>query len=227
MGKKTDNYGMLISLLIHVLIMTIPVSMAVVQRFDEIELFVLNEERPVIQETKMVKKSIETPKVRREIEEPKKPIIEEKPRAQEEKIIEPTVASDRAEAIPLSTTESPDNPEAEAGEVASTPQSPSGAPGPREVEFGSAIGPSFLHREMPVYPVLARRVGKEGRVVLRLTIDEKGSLINIEVIENAGYGFTDAAIAAVKRSTFLPAKEGGKPIASRALLPVSFKLRRD
>jgi len=76
MGKKTDNYGMLISLLIHVLIMTIPVSMAVVQRFDEIELFVLNEERPVIQETKMVKKSIETPKVRREIEEPKKPIIE-------------------------------------------------------------------------------------------------------------------------------------------------------
>jgi periplasmic protein TonB len=91
--------------------------------------------------------------------------------------------------------------------------------------FGSASGPKYRHKEIPVYPSMARRLGKEGKVVLRLTIDENGNLVNIEVIEDSGYGFADAAIAAVKRSTFIPPKMNGKPIQARALLPVKFTLR--
>lgn len=91
--------------------------------------------------------------------------------------------------------------------------------------FGSGSGPKYRHKEIPIYPSMARRLGKEGKVVLRLTIDEKGNLVHIEVIEDSGYGFADAAIAAVKRSSFHPPMMNGKPIRARALLPVKFALR--
>jgi TonB family protein len=98
---------------------------------------------------------------------------------------------------------------------------------PIDTRFGTSIAPAFLHKEMPIYPMFARNLGREGRVMLKLTIDENGNLLDIEVIEKAGYGFTEAAVEAVKKSTFLPAKRDGKPIASRALLPIRFQLKRD
>jgi protein TonB len=76
-----------------------------------------------------------------------------------------------------------------------------------------------------VYPQIARRLGKEGKVVLRLTLNEKGELVNIEIIEGAPYGFTESAIEAVKKSRFSPAIKNGKPIACRAILPVRFVLK--
>jgi TonB family protein len=98
---------------------------------------------------------------------------------------------------------------------------------PIDTRFGTSIAPAFLHKEMPIYPMFARKLGREGRVMLKLTIDENGNLLDIEVIEKAGYGFTEAAVEAVKKSTFLPAKRDGKPIASRALLPIRFQLERN
>jgi protein TonB len=94
-----------------------------------------------------------------------------------------------------------------------------------DTEFGNVNGPKFIYRETPVYPQIARRLGKEGRVVLRLTISEKGELLNIEVIEAAPYGFVDSAIEAVKKSKFQPASKDGKPVACRAILPVKFVLK--
>jgi TonB family protein len=90
--------------------------------------------------------------------------------------------------------------------------------------FGSATGPNFLRREVPVYPFIARRMNKEGRVLLRLTIDEKGKLMNVEVIEAAGFGFTEAALEAVRKSTYRPAIKNGNAVFSLALLPVRFQL---
>ncbi|MCX8034489.1 MAG: energy transducer TonB [Thermodesulfovibrio sp.] len=91
--------------------------------------------------------------------------------------------------------------------------------------FGSMNGPKFIHREIPIYPQIARKLGKEGKVVLRLTINEKGELLNIEIIESAPYGFTESAVEAVKKSKFLPAMKDGHPIASRAILPIKFVLK--
>jgi TonB family protein len=94
------------------------------------------------------------------------------------------------------------------------------------VQFGSAMGPSFVHREMPVYPFVARRMYKDGNVLLRLTIDDRGKLMNAEVVEDAGFGFAEAAIDAVKKSTYRPARRDGIAVVSRALLPVSFQLMK-
>ncbi|MEW6162511.1 MAG: energy transducer TonB [Nitrospirota bacterium] len=221
------NYGLLISVFVHILIMVIPVSMAVVQKFNEIELFVMDEEKPIVQEQKIMKRQkMKAAKegVKRE-EMPQK--IEEKPLMQKEEIIESTMISNEKPATSINIFENPNPPEDAAREVASAPQisfPKQQLSQTQDIEFGSAEGPKFLHRELPSYPLIARRMGKEGRVILRLTIDKRGKLLNVEVIENAGYGFTEAAIEAVKRSTFLPAKRDGKPIASRALLPIRFIL---
>lgn len=210
------NAGFFISSIFHILILAIPVSFVVVQKFDEIELFVMTEEASSLQKQQVERKEIKK--------------IEEKPHVQEEKIIEPVAISDKKEdiALPLETVNPPEN---VVREVTAAPAlqsfSSDSASVPHDMEFGTATGPKFLHKELPVYPLMARKLGKEGRVVLRLTIDEKGNLLNIEVIEKSGYGFTEAAVEAVKRSTFIPAKKDGKSIASRALLPIRFTLRRD
>jgi protein TonB len=109
-----------------------------------------------------------------------------------------------------------------AGETASaTP----GSGLPVETRFGAVDAPTFLHRELPVYPPLAQKRGIEGRIVLTLLIDPEGHVQKIEVTEAAGHGFTEAALEAIRKSTFAPARVNGKKVASRAVLPVHFRLR--
>ncbi len=93
-----------------------------------------------------------------------------------------------------------------------------------ETNFGATGAPAFIDRVMPVYPFLARRLGREGRVILKLLIDRHGKLRSIEVLEGAGYGFLEAAVTAAKQSTYAPAIINGEAVASAAILPVRFRL---
>lgn len=221
---KSNNYGFLISLVLHLIILAIPVSMTVSRHFKEIELFVINE-RPIpnVQEKAIKPKPKEMPKEiikelppqlvikESEIEEPL--VLMEVPVSN---VVEPAIISNRQDAVPLPPAPKPAPPV-----VVATPKPL------LDVEFGSDNAPGFIHREMPVYPLMARRLGKEGRVLLRLVIDEKGRLLNVEVVEGAGFGFTKAAIEAVKKSTFQPAMQDGRPVMSKTLLSIKFILRRD
>jgi periplasmic protein TonB len=93
-----------------------------------------------------------------------------------------------------------------------------------ETMFGELDAPSFIHRATPVYPRVARRLEKEGRVVLKLLIDQSGNLRSVEVIEPASFGFTEAAVEAVRKSTFAPARRNGEGVLSWAVLPIRFRL---
>lgn len=220
------NTGIWLSGIIHLIILLIPVSMHIAKRLDfrDAELFVMDETAPVTKTVSIHKKTI--------IKEQEKTIERFVPPVQ---TVEPAVESDSKSAIVLSKSEEVSTPKnieiAKSNDIVAQTQPKTSMPKDTEfnkdTEFGSEFGPKFLHREIPVYPMMARRLGKEGRVLLRLTIDEKGNLLNIEVIEGSGYGFTEAAVAAVKRSSFMPAKIDGMPVMSRALLPIRFNLRRD
>lgn len=94
-----------------------------------------------------------------------------------------------------------------------------------EVGFGASNGPKFLGRTRPNYPSIARRLGKEGTVVLRVTIDERGRATRVELLKGAGFGFDDEAVDAVRSSTYVPATRNGKPVTCRAVLPVRFVLK--
>jgi len=97
---------------------------------------------------------------------------------------------------------------------------------PPEVAFGSLQGPSFRKQVQPVYPTVANRRGRTGRVLLRLSITETGQLTRVEVLDDPGHGFAEAALEAVRQSSFVPAHHNGKPIAVRTILPIRFKLPR-
>lgn len=89
---------------------------------------------------------------------------------------------------------------------------------------GAMGGPQFIQRSVPRYPRLAQRLGVEGSVLLRLAIDASGKLSRVEVVNGAGNGFDEEAIQAVKRSTFVPAVQNGRPISCLALLKIRFQL---
>lgn len=216
MVTNNNRYGLLISISVHLLIIALPFSVMVKNHYSEIELFVIDErpvphryeKRPIPNQKEVIKD------IKPEITEPTAPAV-----------IEPVVITKSVEALPKQPQppSQPMQPEA-----AATPQPMSKPLLPLvDVEFGSDNAPKFLYREMPVYPILARRLGKEGKVLLRLVIDEKGALLNVDVVEGAGYGFTEAAVEAVKRSTFKPAMQDGRAVMSKAILPIRFSLRRD
>lgn len=96
---------------------------------------------------------------------------------------------------------------------------------PAEAIFGSDDGPKFNRRVRTRYPRAAIRARIAGTVVLRLTIDSRGRLNEIEVVTSAGQDLDEAAIRAVRASTFHPALRDGLPVASRAILPIRFKLK--
>ena len=99
-----------------------------------------------------------------------------------------------------------------------------GGTGPVEARFGVGDGPQWVYQDKPVYPYAAQRLGKNGRVVLKLTIDEKGNLTKAEVMEATDQIFVSAVLDAARRSKFRPARKNGVPFAAWAAWPVTFNL---
>jgi protein TonB len=79
----------------------------------------------------------------------------------------------------------------------------------------------------PTYPPAAVRAGVEGTVVLVISIDANGNVLNVEVEKSSRNRDLDrAAIAAAKKWRFSPQIENGKPVASRVRVPVDFNLNQ-
>ena len=74
------------------------------------------------------------------------------------------------------------------------------------------------------YPKMAMKQGIEGVVYLELFIDESGNIRRINVLKDPGYGFAEAAIAALDGITCKPALVNDKPVAVRFRYPVRFVL---
>ncbi len=113
------------------------------------------------------------------------------------------------------------------GSAAGSENGPPGGAGggPYETSFGQSDAPRFIHYAPPRYPLAARQQGVQGTVVLRLTIDEHGGLVQAEVVSSPSDGFARSALEAMRRSSFAPAQRSGRPVACRALLPVRFSLK--
>lgn len=68
----------------------------------------------------------------------------------------------------------------------------------------------------PDYPPQSKRLGEEGATILRLYILEDGRVGDVQIGTSSGFPRLDeAAVKHAKRSwRFLPATEGGKPVAT-------------
>ncbi len=74
------------------------------------------------------------------------------------------------------------------------------------------------------YPKMAMKQGIEGVVYLELFIDENGNIRQVNVLKDPGYGFAEAAIAALDGIICKPALMNDKPVAVRFRYPVRFVL---
>jgi protein TonB len=75
------------------------------------------------------------------------------------------------------------------------------------------------------YPEAALRLGVEGPVVLVLTIDETGAIVDARVVGDPGHGLGPAAVRSVRRfCRFEPARRGGEPVATTLRFTVRFEL---
>ncbi len=77
----------------------------------------------------------------------------------------------------------------------------------------------------PYYPLGSRLRGEQGRVTLKVTVNQSGKAQHIEVIQSSGYrALNHAAIQAVERARFIPAQHNGMPTESRTTLTFRFEL---
>lgn len=77
----------------------------------------------------------------------------------------------------------------------------------------------------PSYPSRCKRQGHEGSTLLEVTILSNGKRGNIEIIQSAGCESLDkAAINALKKAKYIPAKRIGVPFTAKKKIVFNFKL---
>ena len=82
--------------------------------------------------------------------------------------------------------------------------------------------------ERAAYPALSRRLGEEGKLMLRVELDEKGHVNVVQVVDSSGFKRLDeAAMAAVKTWRCNPPVRNGQPVRAIALQPFNFVLQGD
>lgn len=76
----------------------------------------------------------------------------------------------------------------------------------------------------PDYTRAALRAGVEGQVVVLLTIDEAGRVVDAKLVSGLGYGLDEVALEAVRKWRYRPATLDGKPIRTTQREKVRFVL---
>lgn len=148
-----------------------------------------------------------------------KPMVErtEKP------VPRPPVAEHASVAAPLPVAE----PEAPAPAVA--------APVAPVVPVAAALAPvvvtepdykaAYLNNPRPPYPMVARRMGWSGKVILNVEVLAEGSCGELSIFKSSGHDILDkAAMQTVKSWRFTPARRGGQPVTQWFKVPIQFSL---
>ena len=79
---------------------------------------------------------------------------------------------------------------------------------------------------LPPYPLVARRLGKEGVVLLEVLVAPDGRAADVRMIRSSGFAPLDeSAVTTVReRWRFVPARRDGVPVESRVTVPIRFRL---
>lgn len=171
-------------------------------------------EQPPAPVTVPKKQKPEVEQVQKPVESPVKEAITPQP-VKSEPSATPAVAEAAASESPVKSeeaarpTEAPAKEKSEAEPVVEPPR------------FGAA----YLNNPAPAYPSISRRTGEQGRVLLKVLVSEKGLAETVQLDSSSGYEKLDrAAIEAVKKWSFIPAKRSNQPVSAYVLVPVKFSL---
>ncbi|MFW6067059.1 MAG: TonB family protein [Myxococcota bacterium] len=95
---------------------------------------------------------------------------------------------------------------------------------PGETGAPEMVPPAVVERVQAQYPADALAEGREASVELLVTVSAEGEVDEAEVVVSGGADFDRAALRAVERWRFEPARRGGEPVASRIRVPFLFEL---
>lgn len=102
--------------------------------------------------------------------------------------------------------------------------SPPAPPAPAAI-VGARFDADYLHNPKPVYPSASRRLGEQGKVLLRVYVSADGRAEKVEVKTSSGFQRLDqSAEDAVSRWRFVPAKRGDQAVAAWVQVPITFQL---
>ncbi|MFN4361836.1 MAG: energy transducer TonB [Hylemonella sp.] len=117
----------------------------------------------------------------------------------------------------------PAQPAIEASTVAATAAAPQ-APAAARIELPSSDA-AYLNNPRPAYPALSRRLGEQGKVVVRVLIGVDGTAQQAEIRTSSGYERLDqAALATVRSWRYVPGKRNGTAEAMWFNVPINFVL---
>ena len=149
-------------------------------------------------------------------EEPPKPAATPRPRP-----VQPV------KPLPVLTTQAPESPSPIVAPPA--PEAPElppieAAPAPVAV-VPPSFGAAYLNNPKPIYPPLSRRMGEQGKVLLRVFVSAQGAAEKVELQTSSGSPRLDsAAVNAVRAWRFVPARQGGQAVAAWVIVPIQFSL---
>jgi protein TonB len=165
---------------------------------------VLPPAKPVVQQHKPIKKPVKTP-----VSKPVVPIIKPASLPAAPSMEQPTMPATPASSPVAEAQAKPTN-----IKVADTQafQSPS---------FNAA----YLNNPAPNYPSVSRRLGEQGLVLLRVQVTADGAAESVELQTGSGSSRLDqAALEAVKKWQFVPAKRGERSVSASVVVPIRFSL---
>ncbi|MEN6602925.1 MAG: energy transducer TonB, partial [Bryobacteraceae bacterium] len=84
--------------------------------------------------------------------------------------------------------------------------------------------PIVQQKVAPEYTDEARRVGREGAVLLRVQVDASGQVVSTSLMRSLGLGLDEKAFEAVKKWKFAPGTMKGQPVGAEILVAVEFRL---
>jgi protein TonB len=162
-----------------------------------------------------------------------KPLAAAQPRERAPEPVQPAPAAPEAPVDTGSSAPAAEDGELFAGSGGLGTAAPPPPPAPKVVAPAAPApivqareGANYLKNPRPGYPGIARREGWEGTALVRVQVGENGRPRAVQLQRSSGREVLDnAATDAVKKWTFAPATQGGKPVAGWVTVPIVFQLQ--
>lgn len=175
-----------------------------------------------------------------EMPTPKPPEMKKQTRITPEKVlplpVKQTPSAIEANEVATPTTETPtvpvvehppmlpSKPSSESTKLAETTLSDTITPKADDVE-PPKFGVAYLNNPKPEYSRLSRRASEQGKVLLRVLVNEQGLPASVEISKGSGFDRLDeSALEAVKKWRFVPAKRNNIAISAYVTVPIQFSL---
>ncbi|MFT4089574.1 MAG: energy transducer TonB [Asticcacaulis sp.] len=161
--------------------------------------------------------------------QPPRPPVESKPIIQPRPT--PTPLIQQVPPLPLPPIKPDEGPPAPPVQgpvaVSLSARAPAAVAGPQNDFVGVDVDMALTNNPPPAYPPQAKARHEQGTVILRLQVRGDGSVGDIQVRTSSGSMRLDqAATDAVRRWKFKPATQGGRPVDSWAVVPITFGFKK-